>query len=75
MQFSAELTIFIVKTYLNSIFTSDLKRKLNFSKMFIVTDLVSLNTDSVSGTGAVTQVRQNVKKNAQSMGRHRKSPR
>ena len=32
MQFSAALTIYIVKTYLNSIFTNDLKRKENFSK-------------------------------------------
>ena len=32
MQFSAVLNMFIVKTYLNSIFTNDLKRKENFSK-------------------------------------------
>ena len=45
MQFSAELYIFIVKTYLNFIFTKDLKRKyFLFRKMFIVTDLVSLKT-------------------------------
>ena len=41
MQFSAVLTIFIAKTYLNSIFTSDLKTKIR--KIFIATDLVSLN--------------------------------
>ena len=32
MQFSAVLNIFIVKTYLNSIVTNDLKRKEFFSK-------------------------------------------
>ena len=32
MQFSAVLDIFIVKKYLNSIFTNDLKRKYFFSK-------------------------------------------
>ena len=32
MQFSAVLKIFIVKTYLNSTFTNDLKRKYFFSK-------------------------------------------
>ena len=32
MQFSAVLNMFIVKTYLNSIFTNDFKRKENFSK-------------------------------------------
>ena len=32
MQFSAVLNIFILKTKLNSTFTNDLKRKLNFSK-------------------------------------------
>ena len=32
MQFSAVLNMFIVKTYINSIFTNDLKRKENFSK-------------------------------------------
>ena len=32
MQFSAVLNIFIVKTKLNSTFTTDLKRKENFSK-------------------------------------------
>ena len=41
-QFSAVLTIIIVKIYLNSIFTNDLKRKYFFRKMFIVKDLVSL---------------------------------
>ena len=44
MQFSAVLNIFIVKTLLNSTFTNDLKRKEFFSKMIIVTDLVSLKT-------------------------------
>ena len=32
VQFSVVLSIFIVKTYLNSTFTNDLKRKQNFSK-------------------------------------------
>ena len=32
VQFSAVLNILIVKTYLNSIFTNNLKRKENFSK-------------------------------------------
>ena len=32
MQFSAIVSRFIVKTYLNSAFTNDLKRKENFSK-------------------------------------------
>ena len=32
MQLSAVLNIFIVKTYLNSIFTNDLKRNFFFSK-------------------------------------------
>ena len=32
MQFSAVLNMFIVKIYLNSIFTNDLKRKEIFSK-------------------------------------------
>ena len=32
MQFSAIVNRFIVKTYLNSAFTNDLKRKENFSK-------------------------------------------
>ena len=42
MQFSAVLNIFIVKTYFNSIFTNDLKRKdFFFRKMFKVTDLAS----------------------------------
>ena len=44
MQFSAVLNMLIVKTKLNSIFTNDLKRKdFFFRKMFIATDLVSLN--------------------------------
>ena len=43
LQFSAVLTIFIVKiNLLNSIFTNDLKRKYFFRKMFIAADLVSL---------------------------------
>ena len=42
MQFLAVLNIFIVKTYLNSIFTNDLKRKDCFRKMFKVKDLASL---------------------------------
>ena len=42
MQFLAVLNIFIVKTYLNSIFTNDLKRKDFFSKMFKVKDLALL---------------------------------
>ena len=41
MQLSAVRNIFIVKTQLSSIFTNDLNRFF-FSKMFIVTDLVSL---------------------------------
>ena len=42
MQFSAIIR-FIVKTYLKSAFTNDLKRKcFFFRKMFIVADLVSL---------------------------------
>ena len=32
MQFSAVLNMFIVKTYLNSFFTNDVKRKENFSE-------------------------------------------
>ena len=49
MQFSAVLDIFIVKTYLNSIFTNDFKRKEKlFRKMLIVTDLVSLNFNAVN---------------------------
>ena len=51
MQFSAVLNMFIVKTYLNSIFTNDLKRKYFFRKMFIVTDLVSLRKEfALSGS-------------------------
>ena len=42
MQFSAIVNRFIVKTFLNSTFTNDLKRKYFFRKMFIVADLVSL---------------------------------
>ena len=42
MQFSAVLNMFIVKTYLNSIFTNDLKRKENFRKMFKVTEYAAL---------------------------------
>ena len=43
MQFSAIVNRFIVKTYLNSVFTNDLKRNdIFFRKMFIVADLVSL---------------------------------
>ena len=42
MQFSAIVNRFIVKIYLNSAFTNDLKRKEFFRKMFIVADLVSL---------------------------------
>ena len=41
MQFLAVLNMFIMKTYLNSIFKNDLKKNF-FRKMFIVTDLVSL---------------------------------
>ena len=44
MQFSAIVNRFIVKTELNSAFTNDLKRKDFFRKMFVVADLVSLNT-------------------------------
>ena len=47
MQFSAIVNRFIVKTYLNSAFTNDLKRKLNFRKMFVVADLVSLKVMGV----------------------------
>ena len=43
MQFSAVLNIFIVKTYLNSTFTNDLKRKyFFFRKIFIVTEYAAL---------------------------------
>ena len=42
MQFSAVLNILFVKTYLNSTFTNDLKRKENFRKMFIVTEYAAL---------------------------------
>ena len=43
MQFSAVLNSFIVKTYLNSTFTNDLKRKeFFFRKMFIVTEYAAL---------------------------------
>ena len=42
MQFSAIVNRFIVKTYLHSAFTNDLKRKEIFRKKFIVADLVSL---------------------------------
>ena len=42
MQFSAVLNMFIVKTYLNCIFTNDLKRKDFFSKMFKVTEYAAL---------------------------------
>ena len=43
MQFSAIVNRFIVKTYLNSAFTNDLKRKyFFFRKMYIVADLVSV---------------------------------
>ena len=38
MQFSAIVNRFIVKTYLNSAFTNDLKEKKSFRKMFIVAD-------------------------------------
>ena len=34
-----------VKTYLNSTFTNDLKRKQNFQKMFKGADLVALKKD------------------------------
>ena len=43
MQFSAVENRFIVKTYLNSTLSNDLKRNFFFRKMFIVTDLVTLN--------------------------------
>ena len=43
MQFSATVNRFIVKTYLNSAFTNDSKRKEIFLKMLIVADLVSLS--------------------------------
>ena len=43
MQFSAVLNMFIVKTYLNSIFTNDLKRIFFFRKMFKVTEYAALN--------------------------------
>ena len=42
MQFSAVLNMFIVKTYLNSIFTNGLKRKKIFRKMFKVTEYAAL---------------------------------
>ena len=42
MQFSAVLNMFIVKTYLNSIFTHDLKEKKIFRKMFKVTEYAAL---------------------------------
>ena len=42
MQFSAILNRFIVKTYLNSTFTNDLKKNQKNRKMIIVADLVSL---------------------------------
>ena len=42
MQFSAVLNMFIVKTYLNSIFTNDLKRKDFFRKIFKVTEYAAL---------------------------------
>ena len=45
VQFSAIVNRFIVKTYLNSTFTNDLKRKKKDRKMFIVTDLVSLRKE------------------------------
>ena len=42
VQFSAIVNRFIVKTYLNSTFTNDLKRNKKNRKRFIVADLVSL---------------------------------
>ena len=42
MQFSAVVNRFIVKTYLNSTFTNDLKENKKNQKMFIAADLVSL---------------------------------
>ena len=45
VQFSAIVNRFIVKTYLNSTFTNDLKQNKKIRKMFIVADLVSLNLD------------------------------
>ena len=47
MQFSAVLNMFIVKTYLNSVFTNDLKMKENFSKMFKVTEYAALRVSTV----------------------------
>ena len=41
-----------MKTYLNSIFTNDLKRKAFFRKMLIVTDLFFLNKANYSDTEA-----------------------
>ena len=43
MQFLAKANSFTVKTQLRFASTNDLKRKENFSKMFIVADLVSLS--------------------------------
>ena len=43
MQFSSVLNIFIVKTWSNSTFTNDLKKKKKFfRKMFIVTEYAAL---------------------------------
>ena len=47
MQFSAVLNMFIVKTYLNSIFTNDLKRKENFSKNVQSYRVCSFNVDYI----------------------------
>ena len=48
MQFSAVLNMFIVKTYLNSVFTNDLKRKENFSKNVQSYRVCSFNESSGS---------------------------
>ena len=55
MQFSAIVNRFIVKTYLYSAFTNDLKRKEIFQKMFIVADLVSLTLCHLSADNLCKQ--------------------
>ena len=56
MQFSAIVNRFILKNYLNSAFTNDLKRKYFFPKMFIVADLGSLKNGDVRTKLLISQL-------------------
>ena len=56
MQFSAVLNMFIVKTYLNSIFTDDLKRNENFSKNVQSYRVCSFNYHDEVFIGIITEI-------------------